>query len=116
MYSIPTRKTTDQLSIELARLAGVKLRPPRAGESNHSPAGELRSRIPSEFFQWRKCPIHDTWLQPVIRPFPHWRCFATCIETDNCKCDFMRSAKLRTKTERRIFNVMRFLESEAGNG
>ena len=26
------------------------------------------------------------------------------------QCNFMRPAKLRTKTEYRIFNVMRFLE------
>ena len=112
-------QNVEQLSKELARIAGLRLRPARAGESNASPAGELRSRIPLKFFHWRKCPVHGTWLQPVLKPFKHWHCehrspISSCCDYLTARdCNFGRPAKLRTAIERRIFAVAAFLEEHA---
>jgi hypothetical protein len=99
-----SKPTTEQLSRELAKIAGLRLRPSRAGEKHHTPAGQLRSKLPDDFFNWFKCPTHNTWLQPELRPFYHWKCQA------KSGCIFSRSAKLRTRIERRIFAVQKFLE------
>lgn len=113
----------EQLSKELARIAGLRLRPPRADESDALPVGELRSQIPEEFFHWRKCPVHGTWLQPELKPFQHWRCasmrpdfmygFLANPENPDLRCRFQRPAKLRTRIEQRIFAVAAFLEEHA---
>src|SRR6266702_7148970 len=107
------KKRIEQLSKELARISGVRLRPPQAGEDAHSPAGELRSMLPPEFFHWWKCPWHDTWLQPRMKPYPHWACCSSYLYTGHGECDFKKPAKMRTKIEQRIFRVHKFLEELA---
>lgn len=122
-------KNVQELSRQLAQLAGLRLRPPRTQEEDHTVAGQLRPLLPVEFFQWRKCPFHGTWLQPQFQPYPHWSCMAkdyckTMHEANNhynsthvkCKghaCTFKRPAKMRTKIEQRIFRVAKFLEDHA---
>lgn len=111
-----------ELSHQLAAISGLRLRSPREGEAGYTKAGDLRSLIPGEFFHWRKCPIHGTWLQPELKPFQHWRCAARVhVEPTHSKamnartrqCVFSRPAKLRTRIERRIFAVAAFLEEHA---
>src|SRR6266702_5173369 len=98
------RKRIEQLSKELALISGVRLRPPQAGEDAHSPAGELRSMLPPEFFHWWKCPYHDTWLQPKMQPYLHWACCSDAVVFGVLcgKCTFKKPAKMRTKIEQRI--------------
>lgn len=118
-------KNVQELSQQLAQLAGLRLRAPRTGEDRSSLAGELASLLPPEFFQWYKCPFHGTWLQPQFEPYEHWACMAK----DFCKtmheipqtrclcqghaCTFKRAAKMRTKIEQRIFRIAKFLEDHA---
>lgn len=113
-------QNVEQLSRELARIADLRLRPPRAGEQGASVAGLLHSLLPPEFFHWRKCPVHGTWLQPELKPFQHWRCMAWEKEQEDelghreaPHCTFSRPAKFRTHIERRIFAVAAFLEEHA---
>lgn len=112
--SLSAKKTVEELSRELARVAGIRLRPPQKGKRFHSIAGELRSRIPGEFFHWRKCPRHNVWLQPVLEPFKHWACASYTLRGgEKVPCTFKRPAKLRTQIEHRIFAIMKFLEDNA---
>lgn len=111
-------KQIEALSRELARIAGLRLRPPRKGDSDAIAAGELRSLVPPEFFHWYKCPFHGTWLQPEFEPYPHWQCQAMVSAgipagSRTAKCNFSRAAKFRTRIEKHIFRVARFLEDHA---
>src|SRR5258708_1730134 len=82
------------LSTELAGLIGKPVRPP-------SLAGLLEDRFGTQW-HWYKCPHHDTWLQPEWEPFNHWRCAVH-------SCTHIKAAKMRTRTERHIFNSFRFM-------
>lgn len=116
----------EQLSRQLAALSGLRLRVPQPGDLNYKQAGWLRGLLPDDYFHWKKCPFHDTWLQPAFEPYIHWACAAkdyckdfhhagtghsaTHIKCQGHACTFKRAAKMRTKIEQRIFAVYRFLE------
>jgi len=85
------------LSRKLTEKVGIRLRVlQRAGVLND---GQTE-------FHWWKCPIHDTWLQPEIKPHAHWKCKAQ-------GCEFKRAAKMRTSLEIRIFKLYVSLEENA---
>lgn len=113
MSSIPKARNSDALSRELAELAGLSLRVQVA-------RGTLTRD--SEVFHWFKCPRHNTWLQPVrIILNGHelfwWQC---AVQESNdggvtnfktvWRCDFKRAAKFRTRIEREVFRIWRYLE------
>lgn len=123
------RQQITELSQELARIAGLRLRVPKPEDPGYIAPGFLRSLIPEEYFQWWKCPFHSTWLQPVFEPHDHWACMAkdfckkmhevgrvsgsTRIVCKGHACTFKRAAKMRTQIEKRIFRVARFLQEHA---
>jgi hypothetical protein len=64
----------------------------------------------TDTIKWRifQCPYHSAWLIPTRNPFPHWKCFIS-------GCTFIRAAKLRTWTERKIFREAAYTDGEKTN-
>ncbi len=97
----PTRQkqlTAKQLELtgELATACGLRPRrlswPPRGFMTNDR-----------EVLEWCKCPLHGTWMQPVLKPYPHWHCAVK-------DCVRARPAKMRTWIERKIFADFKWME------
>jgi hypothetical protein len=87
-----------ELSRRLAEACG--LRP-------MTPAGELTDASGRLLWQWFKCPKHGTWLQCCFCSggHPHWHCSAI-------NCPFMKAAKMRTKIERDLFRLAKYMEEK----
>jgi hypothetical protein len=92
--------TTCVLSRELASTAGFRLVVQKWQEAGVLKDGESE-------FHWWKCPQHDVWLQPEVKPYPHWKCMVQ-------GCTFTRAAKMRTRLERRIFQIAIAITLEEG--